>query len=76
MGVPPPVAHIVTGRVIGSLRGYFFGVTIIAIFNAIVVGLGAFVLDVPLVVDDHARHLHRCLHPVPRRVGRRSRSPS
>lgn len=49
MGVPPPVAHIVTGRVIGSLRGYFFGVTIIAIFNALVVGLGAFVLGVPLI---------------------------
>jgi predicted PurR-regulated permease PerM len=49
MGVPPPVAHIVTGRVIGSLRGYFFGVTIIAIFNAVVVGLGAFVLNVPLI---------------------------
>jgi predicted PurR-regulated permease PerM len=49
MGVPPPVAHIVTGRVIGSLRGYFFGVTIIAIFNAFVVGLGAFVLNVPLI---------------------------
>lgn len=49
MGVPPPVAHIITGRVIGSLRGYFFGVTIIAVFNALVVGLGAFVLGVPLV---------------------------
>ncbi|MGK2878148.1 MAG: AI-2E family transporter [Solirubrobacterales bacterium] len=49
MGVPPPVANIITGRVIGSLRGYFFGVTIIAIFNAVVVGLGAFVLNVPLV---------------------------
>jgi predicted PurR-regulated permease PerM len=49
MGVPPPVARIVTGRVIGSLRGYFFGVTIIAIFNALVVGLGAFVLNVPLI---------------------------
>lgn len=49
MGVPHPVAHIVTGRVIGSLRGYFLGVTIIAVFNALVVGLGAFVLNVPLV---------------------------
>jgi predicted PurR-regulated permease PerM len=49
MGVPPPVGRIVTGRVIGSLRGYFFGVTIIAIFNAVVVGLGAFALNVPLI---------------------------
>lgn len=49
MGVPPPVAHVVTGRVIGSLRGYFFGVTIIAVFNAVVVGVGAVALGVPLV---------------------------
>lgn len=49
MGVPQPVAHIITGRVIGSLRGYFFGVTIIALFNAAVVGLGAWALGVPLV---------------------------
>lgn len=49
MGVPEPVAHVIAGRVIGSLRGYFLGVTIIAAFNAAVVGLGAVVLGVPLV---------------------------
>lgn len=49
MGVPEPVARIITGRVIGSLRGYFLGVTIIAAFNAIVVGIGAWFFDVPLV---------------------------
>jgi predicted PurR-regulated permease PerM len=49
MGIPEPVAHVITGRVIGSLRGYFFGVTIIAIFNAVVVGIGAIALGVPLV---------------------------
>ena len=31
-----------------SLRGYFFGVTIVAAFNAVVVGAGALVLGVPL----------------------------
>ena len=31
-----------------SLRRYFLGVTYVAAFNAIVVGLGALVLDVPL----------------------------
>ena len=31
-----------------SLRGYFAGVTIVAAFNAIVIGLGALVLGVPL----------------------------
>lgn len=49
MGVPQPVARVVTGRVIGSLRGYFLGVTIIAAFNALVVGIGAWLFDVPLL---------------------------
>ena len=49
MGVPEPVARVIAGRVIGSLRGYFFGVTIIAAFNALVVGIGAVAFGVPLV---------------------------
>jgi predicted PurR-regulated permease PerM len=49
MGVPQPVARIITGRLISSMRGYFFGVTIVAAFNAVVVGLSAWALDVPLV---------------------------
>lgn len=49
MGVPQPVARIITGRLIGSMRGYFFGVTIVAAFNSIVVGLSAWALNVPLV---------------------------
>jgi predicted PurR-regulated permease PerM len=48
LGVPPPVARAITGNVITSLRRYFTGVTIVAAFNAVVVGLGAIVLDVPL----------------------------
>lgn len=48
MGVPAPVARTVTRRTIESLRGYFFGVTLVAAFNAIVVGLGALLLGVPL----------------------------
>ena len=48
LGVPVPVARIVTGEVLGSLRRYFVGVTIVAVFNAVVVGLGALVLGVPL----------------------------
>jgi putative heme transporter len=48
MGVPPAVASTITGNVINSLRRYFLGVTIVAAFNAIVVGLGALVLGVPL----------------------------
>jgi putative heme transporter len=48
-GVPVPVARTVSGRVLQSLRGYFFGVTIVAAFNAIVVSIGAVILGVPLV---------------------------
>jgi putative heme transporter len=48
LGVPPPVARTVTGGVIRSLRGYFLGVTIIAAFNGVVVGIGALLLGVPL----------------------------
>lgn len=48
LGVPPPVAMLITGGVIRSLRGYFRGVTLVAAFNGIVVGLAALLLDVPL----------------------------
>jgi predicted PurR-regulated permease PerM len=48
LGVPRPVATTITGGVIRSLRGYFRGVTLVAGFNAVVVGLGALVLGVPL----------------------------
>jgi predicted PurR-regulated permease PerM len=48
MRVPGPIAHQITGRVLESLRGYFFGVTIVAAFNAVVVGGGALLLGVPL----------------------------
>lgn len=44
MGIPPAVATSVTQRVLQSLRGYFTGVTIVAAFNAVVIGLGALVL--------------------------------
>jgi putative heme transporter len=48
IGVPLNVAQTITGNVISALRRYFGGVTIVAVFNAIVVGIGALVLDVPL----------------------------
>jgi predicted PurR-regulated permease PerM len=48
LGVPVAVATTVTGNVIQSLRRYFLGVTIVAVFNAIVVGIGAYLLDIPL----------------------------
>ena len=49
MGVPQAVGRTITGRTLQALRGYFTGVTAVAAFNAIVIGLGALVLDV-----DHA----------------------
>jgi len=48
MGVPLPVAKAISTRTIGSMRGYFTGVTAVAAFNGIVIGLGALVLGVPL----------------------------
>ena len=48
-GVPRPVAHIISGRMLGALRGYFLGVTLVAGFNAVVVTIGALILGVPLV---------------------------
>jgi predicted PurR-regulated permease PerM len=46
MGVPAPVADAITGRTAGSLQGYFLGMTIVSLFSATVVGLGALALDV------------------------------
>jgi predicted PurR-regulated permease PerM len=48
LGVPVPVARTITGGVIRSLQGYFRGVTLVAAFNATVVGLAALILGVPL----------------------------
>jgi predicted PurR-regulated permease PerM len=48
LGVPPTVAQTITGGVLRSLRGYFLGVTLVAAFNGVVVGLGALILGVPL----------------------------
>lgn len=48
LGVPREVASVITSNVIRSLRRYFLGVTYVAAFNAIVVGLAALLLDVPL----------------------------
>ncbi len=47
MGVPPAVGRTIGDRTIQALRGYFTGVTIVAAFNAVVIGLAAVVLGVP-----------------------------
>lgn len=48
VGLPEPIARTISGAVIRSLRGYFRGVTLVAGFNGVVVGLSALVLGVPL----------------------------
>ncbi len=48
MGVPTDVARSITGRTLQALRGYFLGVTIVAAFNAVLVGVGALLIGVPL----------------------------
>jgi predicted PurR-regulated permease PerM len=48
MGVPVPIARTVVGRVAASLRGYFVGVTVVAAWSALIVGVGALLLGVPL----------------------------
>ncbi len=49
LGVPDPVAHTVLGRVAGSMRGYFLGVTIVALWSTLIVGAGALILGAPLI---------------------------
>jgi predicted PurR-regulated permease PerM len=48
LGLPEPVANVVTTNVAKSLRSYFLGVTIIAAFNGVLIGLAALILGVPL----------------------------
>jgi predicted PurR-regulated permease PerM len=48
LGVPLPVAQTITSGILRSLRGYFRGVTLVAAFNAVVVGLASLALGVPL----------------------------
>jgi predicted PurR-regulated permease PerM len=48
VGIPQPVAQTISGSVLTSLRGYFRGVTLVAGFNGVVVGIAALLLDVPL----------------------------
>ena len=48
MGVPAPVAETITSRMGRSLQGYFLGMTIVSIFSATVVGIGALALGVSL----------------------------
>lgn len=49
MGMPQATARIVLDDLVHALRKYFLGLTIVGLFNALVVALGALILGVPLV---------------------------
>jgi putative heme transporter len=49
MGVPDDIGRMITTRTLQSLRGYFVGVTAVAVFNAVIIGLGALILGLPEV---------------------------
>jgi predicted PurR-regulated permease PerM len=46
--VPPPVGYSILANSARFLRGYFWGSTLIGLFNGAVVGVGALVIGVPL----------------------------
>jgi predicted PurR-regulated permease PerM len=48
LGLPVELAVLITTNVMWAMRRYFLGVTAVAGFNALVVGVGALLLDVPL----------------------------
>jgi putative heme transporter len=48
LGLPVELASLITGNVMVAMRKYFLGVTMVAAFNAAVVGIGAVILGVPL----------------------------
>jgi putative heme transporter len=49
VGVPVPLAHSILGRVAGSMRGYFVGVTVVSLWSTLIVAGGALLLGVPLI---------------------------
>lgn len=47
-GLPESVARVITGDTIHALQAYFTGVTIVALFNAVLIGGAALLLGVPI----------------------------
>jgi predicted PurR-regulated permease PerM len=47
-GVPVPIAQLTMRRMLQSLRGYFLGVTIVAAYSALIVGVGSLIIGVPM----------------------------
>jgi predicted PurR-regulated permease PerM len=49
VGVPPQMGHRIIDGVVNAFRGYASGLTLIGAANALVVGIGAWILGIPLV---------------------------
>ena len=76
LGVPVPVAHSMLGRVAGSLRGYFLGVTVVSALELADRRRGRAAPRRPPARHDRGRHLRRRVRPLPRRLdGGRLRGP-
>jgi predicted PurR-regulated permease PerM len=48
VGAPPPIGDRMINGIVTAFRGYAWGLTILGVANAVVVGLGAWALGVPL----------------------------
>ena len=71
MGVPQPVAHVVTTNVAKSLRSYSSACRSSPGFNAVVIGIAADGDRCAAGRDDRGRHVRGRVRAVRRRVGRR-----
>jgi predicted PurR-regulated permease PerM len=49
LGLPTPIGHSILDGTVSAFRGYAAGLTLIGAANALVVGIGAWLLGVPLV---------------------------
>ena len=65
--VPQPVAYQIFANSARFFRGYIFGSTLIGLFNAAVIFVGALIIGVPMPGDPGHRRLDDELHPVLRR---------
>lgn len=50
IGLPPPLGERILDNAVRSFQGYARGLTVVALANAVVMGLGAWLLGVPLVL--------------------------
>ena len=66
LGVPEPIARDDYRRGHHFIARLLPGVTIVSVFNGVVVTLGALLLGVPLAWHDRSGHLRDCVHSLHR----------